>query len=178
MTIADLLTGGDPRSLHNVDRVVAALLAERGLLPELIGCVSSDDPIVRMRAADALEKVSRARPHAVEPHLDRLFAEMGGSDQPSVQWHLAQILSEVRLTASQRSRAVELVWRYLDHSDDWIVLNCSLVTMAGFARHDPALVPELIERLRSFETSRYRSLASRSRKLLAEFQRTPHSHMP
>ena len=60
-------------------------------------CVFSADEIVRMRASDALEKVCRSRPALLQPFVPRLLGEMSRIEQASVQWHLAQILTEVRL---------------------------------------------------------------------------------
>ena len=53
--IHDRLSGGNPRTLHNVDPVVKTVVAEPERLDELIVCVlDSEDEIVRMRAGDAL----------------------------------------------------------------------------------------------------------------------------
>ena len=105
--IHDLLSGGDPRTLKNVDAVVKTVLAEPEHLDELIQCVlDSDDEIVRMRAADALEKAGRAQPLLLQTHVSLLLGAMSKIDQPSVQWHVAQMLGRVRLTRRQRSHAV------------------------------------------------------------------------
>ncbi len=167
--IAERLRGGDPRALTNVDTVVELVLAQPKCLPELIAAVvTGGDDIVRMRAADALEKVCRSQPALLQPHVAVLLGDMARIDQPSVQWHVAQMLSEVRLTAAQRAHAARLVRANLDHSGDWIVLNCSLATLAALARQDPALLPPLREHLDRCQRSRYKSLANRARRLLAE----------
>jgi hypothetical protein len=52
--IHDLLSGGNPRTLHNVDEVIRTVLAQPERVDELIRCVlDADDDIVRMRAGDA-----------------------------------------------------------------------------------------------------------------------------
>lgn len=74
-SIADLLSGGDPRTLRNVDEVVGKVLAAPERLDELIGSVlDSPDEVLRMRAADALEKVCRAQPPLLQPHVSLLLA--------------------------------------------------------------------------------------------------------
>jgi hypothetical protein len=172
-TVEALLTGGDPGRLRNVDLVVGAASGQPGRLAELVECVFSDDEIVRMRASDALEKVCRARPALVQPFVPRLLTEMPRIDQASVQWHLAQILTEVQLDERQRAEAIAILEHNLDTSGDWIVTNLSLQALATFARTSPETRARLTGRLHRYERSRYRSVASRARKLLAEFGADP-----
>ena len=172
--IHDRLSGGDPRTLRNVDEVVEIALAEPERLDELIRCVlESDDEIVRMRAGDALEKACRPQPPLLQPHVWLLLGAMSRIHQHSVQWHVAQMLGHVRLTPKQRHRAARLMNENLDESTDWIVLNCSLDTLAVLARQDPAVVDDLRHQLRRHEQSSYKSLANRARKLLIEFAPDP-----
>jgi len=53
------LTGGDRRSIGRTGEVVAAVLGEPSLFGVLLSGLWSSDPLVRMRAADALEKITR-----------------------------------------------------------------------------------------------------------------------
>jgi len=70
----DRLSGGDPRTLRNVDEVVTTVLVDPERLGELIACVlASHDQIVRLRAGDALEKVCRTRPCLMQPHVSLLL---------------------------------------------------------------------------------------------------------
>jgi hypothetical protein len=176
--IDDLLSGGNPRTLRNVDQVVETVLADPDRLQELTRCIlASDDQVedqvnslgrlkVRMRAGDALEKVCRAQPPLIQPHVPLLLGEMA---QPCVQWHVAQMLGRFRLTTAQRRQAARLMDQNLDESSDWIVLDTSLDTLAILARTDPAIVEDLCPRLRRQAHSHFKSLANRARKLGIEF---------
>jgi hypothetical protein len=85
------LSGGDPRTLGDVDVVVSDVLAQPQRLDELMNCViESNDEIVRMRASDALEKICRARPALLQPHVALLLGKVSRVDQPSVRWHVAR----------------------------------------------------------------------------------------
>jgi HEAT repeat protein len=168
--IDDLLSGGNPRTLRNVDQVVETVLADPDRLEELTRCLlDSDDQVVRMRAGDALEKVCRAQPPLIQPHVRLLLGDLAKIAQPSVQWHVAQMLGRVRLTTAQRRRAARLMDQNLHESSDWIVLNTSLDTLAILARADPAIVDDLRPRLRRHAHSHFKSLANRARKLGIEF---------
>ena len=173
-----LLTGGDPRSLRNAAIVIDAASRQPERLEELVQCVFSADEIVRMRASDALEKVSRAHPGMVQRFVPRLLAEMSLIEQPSVQWHLAQILTEVQLDEGEQAQAIAILEHNLDNSSDWIVTNLTLQALARFARTSPAVRTRLTERLRHHQDSPYKSVASRARKLLAEFESKPPRALP
>jgi HEAT repeat protein len=127
------LRGGSPRSLGATAEVVTEVLADPDRLAELFECVLDDDEVVRMRAGDALEKVTRQRPDWLVPYLDRLLTEIAAIQQPSVRWHLAQILGEVPLDAGQRRRAVRLLEDTLAEATDWIVLTCTMTALTTVA---------------------------------------------
>jgi hypothetical protein len=172
--IRDLLSGGNPRTLHNVDEVIRIVQADPGRLDELVRCVlDGDEEIARMRSGDALEKVCRAQPWLLQPYVPLLLGGLAKIHQPSVQWHVAQMLGHVRLTGTQRGTAVRLMNKNLGESTDWIVLNCSLDTLAILARQDPAIVNDLRAQLRRHEQSSHKSLANRARKLRNEFGPDP-----
>jgi hypothetical protein len=138
MRLHAVLSGGNPRSLGNTVRVVDLVLRHPDRIDELCGCPFSDDEIVRMRAADALEKICRQRPELLQPYAPRLLNDVSRIQQPSVQWHLAQMLTEVMLTETQRREAVSILRRNLSTFDDWILTNITIQALAEFARQEPA----------------------------------------
>lgn len=165
-----MLTGGNPRSLGRADEV-AALVREGGKpLDELFECLFVADEVVRMRAADALEKVCRTDPERLSPYTERLLGEVATISQPSVRWHLAQMLGELPLSPDQRSRAVEVLRRNLRESNDWIVINMSIESLAGLAREDPELREKLLPLLDDLRGSDRKSIAARARRLHAELE--------
>ena len=61
--IDDLLSGGNPRTLRNVDQVVGTVLADPDRLQELTRCIlASDDQVVRMRAGEGMPRSTPAHP--------------------------------------------------------------------------------------------------------------------
>jgi hypothetical protein len=62
-----------------------------------------------------------------------MLQDWASSSQPSIQWHLAQILAEVRLTGGQKERA--LTWlkeMLLSNEVDWIVAVNTMKTLVQF----------------------------------------------
>ena len=56
------LTGGNRRSIGNVAGVIHDVLKKPALFEVLFDGLAVDDPLIRMRAADAIEKISRKHP--------------------------------------------------------------------------------------------------------------------
>jgi hypothetical protein len=82
--ILDKLKGGDLRSIGRSDEVVNDILNEPGLFEDVFNGISNPDPIIRMRAADVIEKVSFNHPEYLEPYKTRLISEMTKIDQHEV----------------------------------------------------------------------------------------------
>ena len=140
---------------------------------ELFACVFDEDAYIRMRAADALEKIGRAQPPIVAPLTDRILTDMALVDQPSVQWHVAQLVSTLPLNNRQRQRGITLVQQYLDTSDDWIVLTQSMHTIASFAEHDESLRHPLLPRLAELSHDPRPSVARLASKLHGQLEAMP-----
>lgn len=167
---AEMLTGGHPNSLGRTEEVVGIVVDDRTRLDELFACLESPDELVRMRAGDGLEKVCRQKREWFLPWADRFLAEFGRIDQPSVQWHTAQILDHLRphLTDRQRQQANDLLINYLDQSDDWIVLNTSAGILTQWAGPEPKLARSLRPRLERLTNDPRKSVARRTKKCLAK----------
>lgn len=119
---ADVLAvGGRSNSPGRSAEVATAVLADPGRVRELLDCAYDEDARVRMRAMDVLEKVGRQDPAVVEPLVEEMLPRLTGSEQASVQWHLAQLLRVVRLTGAQQQTS--LPWlrsRVATPDADWI----------------------------------------------------------
>ena len=163
-----MLSGGDPRSLRGVPEVISLAAGDAAAFEALFMCLFNGDEIVRMRAADALEKIARVQPGRFVAYRRRLLRDAARIDQASVQWHLAQILGEIELSEAERARAVTILRRNLERYDDWLVINLTLEALTHFAHDDPQLRAELIPILRAHRGSRRKSTATRAAKLLGE----------
>jgi hypothetical protein len=167
---ADMLIGGHPNSLGRTEEVVRIVLAQPARLEELFATMADPDEVVRMRVGDALEKVCREKPGWFLAHVDRLCSDLGQVEQPSVQWHVAQMLDHLRsgISADHAQRATELLQRNLTKSKDWIVLNVTMDVLTKWARRDAALAGWLAPELQRLRQDERKSVAKRASKRLAE----------
>ena len=159
------LRGGDLRSIGRSNEVAARVLKSPELLDELFEGLFHKEAVVRARAADALEKISRKQPDWLRPYRARLVGRVALTDQQEVRWHVAQMLGRIVLTPSQRVNAVKVLHDYLENSDSQIVKVCALQGLADLAGRDPSLRPEvsrLVERALEHGSP---SLRARAKKL-------------
>jgi hypothetical protein len=164
--IAERLSGGDRRHLGATEDVVSLVLRDNARFGELFDAMMHEDPVVRMRAADATEKLTRVRPDLLAPYRKRLIEEVGELDQLEIRWHVAQMLSHVRLDPKERSKATALLERYLQDKSVTVVVE-SLQTLVDFTRDDRRLrkrVAPIVERMATHGTP---AMQARARKLLA-----------
>ena len=165
-SFADVLQGGHPNSLGRTEEVVDTVLADRSRLEELFATMADPDAVVRLRVGDALEKVCREQPGWFVAHVDRLLGDLGQIEQPSVQWHVAQMLHHVRgdLSDDQAQRATDLLQRNLTKSTDWIVLNVTMDVLTQWAKTNPELAGWLAPQLERLRQDNRTSVAKRASK--------------
>src|SRR5262249_29601027 len=90
--ILRLLKGGDGRSIGRADEVAAAVSKNLAMFPELMKGLWSEDPLVRIRAADATEKITRSNPDLLRPYRRELLGLMAEAQQQELRWHLAAMV--------------------------------------------------------------------------------------
>ncbi|MGA8224151.1 MAG: hypothetical protein WB780_21070 [Candidatus Acidiferrales bacterium] len=164
------LVGGDRRSIGRSNEFVAEVLRHPSRLGPLFEGLVNDDPLVRMRAADAIEKVSVQRPELLQPFKRQLLAIAGRSEQQEVRWHAALMIPRLALTARERALAVDILFDYLrDRSS--IVKTFAMQALASLADTDSSLrarVLPLLEELAEIGTP---AMRARGRKLLRHLNR-------
>jgi HEAT repeat protein len=170
-----LLEGPDRRSLGWTPTVVRRVLRDPALIAVLVRGLQVPDPLVRMRAADALEKVSRRLPARLARFAPALLRLTGISAQPEVQWHLAQILPRLSLSPADRRRARRLIGRYL-RSDSSIVRTMALEAAFRLAPDTPSGRASARRQLETAARAGTPAMRARARLLLREAARAAGSN--
>jgi len=168
--ILTLLEGGDRRSIGRSDQVVAMVSKNPRLFPNLIAGLWSEDPLVRMRAADAAEKVTRNHPELLQSYKNELLGLMAEANEQELRWHLAAVVPRLHLNAKERQQATSLLTRYLEDRSS-IVKTSALQALADFATQDLSLRPAVMETLRQAIRNGTPAMKARSRKLLLRLER-------
>ena len=162
--ILTLLAGGDRRTVGRADRVAAIVSKDSSLFPELMAGFWSEDVLVRMRAADAAEKVTRTN------RKKELLGLMSEAEEQELRWHLAVMVPRLLLNAEERRLAASWLNKYLDDRSS-IVKTFALQGLADLAQDDVSIQPGVIEILREATRNGTAAMKARSHKLLFQLER-------
>ncbi len=163
-----LLGDGDRRMVRGVAGVVRAVRTNMSLLGALVDGLTHPDPKVRMRCADALEKLTIDDAAPLQAHRATLLRLADTTTQQELRWHLCQILPRLRLTAAQRARAAALAVRW-QADPSRIVRTFALQALADLASQDVTLRPIALAALRGAETTGTPAMRARARKILKDW---------
>ena len=164
------LEGGDRRSIGRVNEVVAQVLDDPSLFEVVFDGMLSHDPLIRMRSADAVEKITAQHPEYLQPYKKKLIQQVAKIDQQEVRWHVAQMFPRLELGEEEQAVVVELLLDYLNDKSK-IVKTFSMQALADFAERDAGLRTSVIELLEELTTTGSPAMRSRGRKLLEKLKR-------
>lgn len=131
------LAGGDRRSVGDSDAVAEIIASEPDKFAEAIALMGDDDPVIRMRASDAVEKASRSRPGLLSPFVGKLLGSLSDCEQQEVRWHILMMLPRLPLmSAANKLRAWSIAQQSLLHPSR--IVQCEAVSaMHALSRLDP-----------------------------------------
>jgi len=136
------LAEGDRRSIGRSNEVVAEVLVNPRLFPHLVAGLSADDPVIRMRAADAMEKITAQRHELLRPFKKKLLAIATSTSQKELRWHLALMIPRIKLTPQERATALDILFDYL-HDKSSIVKTFAMQALADLSAADPKLKSQI-----------------------------------
>jgi hypothetical protein len=167
--IAAMLKGGDRRSIGKSNHIAKLILSDSKRFSELVECLWAEDPIVRMRAADAAEKVTVTRPELLDPHKRELLGLLDEAGQIELRWHLALMVPRLSLSGTERARAAAAFRHYLEDRSS-IVKTFALQGLVDLARQDSNLRGPARRVLEESLRSGTAAMKARARKLLKVLQ--------
>ena len=129
------LAGTDRRSIGRSGEVVADILERGAPFAALIRGMLDADPVIRMRSADAAEKVSAQHPGYLQPYARTLIDVVAKSGQQEVRWHVAQMLPRLELTPAARKKAYTILQEYLGDGSS-IVRTFAMQALVDLAEND------------------------------------------
>jgi len=165
--IIAMLKGGDRRSIGRSDRVAKIVNADRRLFANLMAGLWSEDALVRMRAADAAEKVTREKPEWLAPYHKELLGLLAETEEQEVRWHLTVMVPRLELNANERQAVIGSLNRFLEDRSS-IVKTFALQGLADLAKSESSIRPTVVETLRQATRSGTPAMKARSRKLLQQ----------
>ena len=162
------LSGGERRSVGEVEAAVDLVLGQPVLFKELFVLITCDDAIVRSRAANAVERVTREPPEWLQPHKKVYLERVLPIAQWEVRAHACQIMTRFELEPSEIRTCYNELRGFLDDKSS-IVRTFTMQALFDLSRLDPDLAPEVTRTIRHLTESGTPAMRSRGRKLLKAF---------
>ena len=159
------LQKGDRRSIGRSNEVVSEVLSNPRLFRVVFSGLSADDPLIRMRSADAVEKITARRPEFLRSYKKKLIRELAATGEKEVRWHVAQMLPRLELKEDERRRVFRVLVSYLNDSSS-IVRTFAMQALADIARDSVALLPSVRQHIAELTVTGTPAMKARGRKLL------------
>jgi hypothetical protein len=167
--IRSILRGGDRRSIGRANEVVELIERNPSRTSELVNCLWDSDPRVAMRAADALEKISREHSTLLQRSKAELLGLAAEATQQEVRWHLAVIVPRLRLTKLECDRFEEILHNYL-HDRSSIVKTFAMQGLCDLIPQSSAMRERVTDLIRSLTRTGTAAMRTRGRHLLQELE--------
>lgn len=164
-----LLAGGDRRSIGRSNHVATLVEGHPHLVDQLVKLLWDSDTLVSMRAADALEKISRGKGSLLQPHKAQLLGLLAEAKQQELRWHLAVMVPRLRLTPGECGRVATVLKTYLDDRSS-IVKTSAMQGLFDLSAQDPGLRLELVDMLRALARSGTPAMRARGRRLAKQLE--------
>jgi hypothetical protein len=168
--ILSRLGGGDRRSIGNVDEVVAAVQKKPDLFKDLVSGLFVGDPVVRMRAADAMEKISLENPQSLQPFKTELIGLARQTQQQELRWHTAQMIPRLKLTPEEAVTVTDIFFDYLGDKSK-IVVTFAMQALSDLALKKGAASGRMIRAIEKLTRSGSPAIQSRGKKLLPKLKK-------
>jgi len=172
---AVLAVGRHPLDPGRSCEVAELVRAKPRKMVQLIECLWDEDPGIANRAADALERATYHRPELAQAWKKELIGLMAEAKQNKLRWNLALLVPRLQLEVREARRAAEVLRSYLDDQNSLvqsgsIVKTAAMHGLATLTRHDPKLIPEVLDMLRILSRSGTPAMRARGRILLKQFE--------
>ena len=162
---APLLLGKDLRTIKNADNV-AQLVTDQASFDDLFTLLFHHERPLVMRAADAVEKVTRKHKEFLAPYKVQLLSLLKGAINIELKWHIAQLIPRIRLDPHE----LQEVWSILSYwvrnpNESKLVRANSLQGLFELSRQAPAFRTQFAAVLDDLSHERIPSLIARVKKL-------------
>jgi hypothetical protein len=166
--LATMLSGGDRRSIGRVAEVVMKVAEEPWLISGLVEMLQHPEIVIRMRAADALEKLQHVVPDQIAPFQTELLNIAAHVREPEIRWHLAQMLPRIPTSYMRRAKIAALLKTYCFDAST-IVRVSAMQGLADLAKADNTFRLLALRQVNSALEFGTPAEQARAKKLLGKF---------
>lgn len=161
--ILEKLAGGDLRSIGRSDAVAREVRSQRQF-DELAEGLTHPDRLVVMRAADAVEKITREHPEFLAAHKRTVLLLLNRGEDKELKWHLGLLVPRLELSKSELGKVWARLTRWaLDMKESRIVRVNAIQGLFELSRKTPALRGDYELTLTQLEREEIPSIRARIR---------------
>ncbi len=161
----DKLRGGDRRSIGRSNEVVADIKENPALFEKVFPGLHDQDPVLKARAADTIEKATRRMPDLLLNHKKEIISLLKKETQQEVCWHIAQMIPRLNYTSKEAEVVIRALNNYLSHKSK-IVRVSALEALTDLAQTNEGIRKEVSETIRYHTETGSPAVQARGRKLL------------
>ena len=160
-----ILSGGDLRSIGKSNDIVLEIHDQKKF-DDLFECLIHKERIVVMRAADAVEKITRAHPEFLSNHKKKIFQLCSRSENKELKWHLALLVPRLLLSRQELGKVWQILTNWtMDTKESRIVRVNALQGLFNLLTQSKELAKNLHLTLSEIEKENIPSLNARIRNL-------------
>lgn len=163
--LLDQLKGGDRRSIGQADVVVRVLKKDPSRFQEIFHGFKSQNPVVRMRAADVVEKVTRHEYGLLKGYEREIIDDISTIGQQEVCWHIALLLPRLSVGKTDQEKIIDVLKHYLEHESKIVVVN-AMQALADLATMDGLLKKKAVRLIALKMVDGSPAIKARGKKLL------------
>jgi hypothetical protein len=163
--LLEALCKGDKRSIGASNRVASMVLEKPKLIAVLFMGMEVENPVLRMRCADAIEKVTRTAPDLLKPYKRKILGTLSRIEQKEVRWHVAPLLARLSLSSHEESSVVAVLLNYTNDRSS-TVKAMAMQALADIALRRPRRLAEITQHISELSTTGTPAMRARGRKLL------------
>ena len=164
-SVEKLLGAGDLRTTGKSDEVVKQVISDPKLIGDVVKAIIEGNPGVKMRASDALEKITRDNPEWLKPFKGQILTKVVSIKQKEVRWHIAQILPRLNLNKNERELVYEVMQSYLNDESS-IVRTFAMQALTDIAMQDRSYTNKVRDQVKRLIQEGSPAMKSRGKKLL------------
>ena len=166
---ASELAIGKPNSLGNTLKVVKAVESNPKLFSQLLKLLLHEDSIVAMRAMNATKRLMRADKDFFDPQKQSLVKIYSKSKHNVVRLGLITLyfdfVKEFSATELKSIKALTLKW--INETEDWMILAQGLKLLERLAKIDPKVQPELVKVAKALQKDSRKAVSTKAKKVLS-----------
>lgn len=173
--ILSWLSGGDLRSDGLADQAAEFILENPQLVGELLDGLSAENPVIRGRTADALEKVARKEPELFIQQVPELISLAKNELVPMVKMHLAMLFGHLVPCDQDISEIIDVLLFLLGDESaftkSWTITSLAIIGMKYPSERE--MIYESISRLGLDESIAIRTRVRKALEVLESEKRFP-----